>query len=94
MMRVESGISSRITPLPPLNRTAPAAASATGRSSLEISPTGRLFLSGQQALASLPAVRDDQVSQFQSLLSSGAYQVNGEACAAAMLPAEGVVNNA
>lgn len=94
MMRVQSGIPSRISPLHPLNRAQPAGPSAPGQSSPEISATGHLFLTGQRALANLPAVRGDQVTQFQSLLSTGAYRVNGEACAAAMLPVEGVVNNA
>jgi hypothetical protein len=97
MMRIESGVSSTsspISPLLPLSRTQQAAASAAKRGGAQISPTGRLFLTGRQALATLPAVRDDQVRQFQTLLSSGRYQADGEACASAMLSGQEVVEHA
>jgi hypothetical protein len=94
MMRIESGISSPVSPLLPLNRTQQAPLATTKRNSLEISATGRLFASGQQALATLPPVRDDQVRQFQTLLASGAYRANSEACASAMLAGREAVQHA
>lgn len=90
MMRIESAASSPVSRLLPLNRTQQSKAAAGKPNSPQISATGRLFASGQQALATLPPVRDDQVRQFQTLLSSGRYQADGEACACAMLSGQEV----
>ncbi|MGE5530700.1 MAG: flagellar biosynthesis anti-sigma factor FlgM [Bacteroidota bacterium] len=94
MMRIESAISSPVSPLLPLNQAQQSPLATTKRNSLEISATGRLFSSGQQALATLPPVRDDQVRQFQTLLSSGQYRADVEACASAMLSGQEAVNHA
>lgn len=94
MMRIESGVSSPISALVPLSRTQQPLADAVQRGGSQISATGRLFLTGRQALAALPAVRADEVRQFQALLSTGGYQADGEACARAMISREEMVEHA
>ncbi|MHB8997147.1 MAG: flagellar biosynthesis anti-sigma factor FlgM [Armatimonadota bacterium] len=94
MMRIESGVSSPTNALVPPSRTQQPPAGVAQRGGSQISVTGRLFLTGRQALASLPAVRADAVRQFQTLLSSGHYQANGEACARAIISGEEVVAHA
>jgi len=89
MLRIHTDTATqRITALPPTNRAPRRAGAAAGGDTLDLSPTARLFLSARQTLSALPAVRSDRVNDLQGLVSTGRYKVDGETCAAAMLPTE------
>lgn len=89
-MRIDTTTSNTIGHLPSASRTPQRQAQITVREAVELSPAVQTFLSARRAVAALPAVRQEQVDQYQGLLSSGRYQTNAQACARAMVEGEAV----
>ena len=90
-MRIESVATSNISPLLPTTRTERTAPASGSGDAVELSPAGRTFLNARQSYAALPPVRQGPVNRYQGQVAAGSYQVNADDCAAAMVPAEGVV---
>jgi hypothetical protein len=93
-MRIDTTSSTMVGHLPSASRTAQRSITITVREAVELSPAVQTFLGARRAVAALPAVRQDQVDQYQGLVSSGRYQANGQACASAMVEGEGVKEGA
>ena len=87
-MRIESYFVSPVNRTQSITRTQkPERAQSASSSSeaLTLSPTGRLFMAGQNAFRALPPVRDMKVQELSKQLASGQYRVHPESVASAIV---------
>jgi len=61
------------------------AARVSGQGALRLSATAQLILDARQALRGVPEVREPMVREFGARMSSGRYQPDPRAIAAAMI---------